>query len=60
MLPGIMVLVPGVAAYFGMNTLQTSGIMAALLAAWGVLLQIMAIMGGLYSAASILPQKSGL
>ncbi|MEE4239270.1 MAG: threonine/serine exporter family protein [Anderseniella sp.] len=60
MLPGIMILVPGAAAYFGLNTLQTSGIFGALPAAWGVLTQIVAIMGGLYVAASILPQRSSL
>jgi uncharacterized membrane protein YjjP (DUF1212 family) len=60
MLPAIMVLVPGVAAYFGLNTLQTSGIIWALPAVWGVLLQIMAILGGLFVAASILPQKASL
>ena len=60
MLPGIMILVPGVAAYFGLNTLQTSGIIGALPAVWGVLVQIAAIIGGLYIAASILPQKAGL
>ena len=60
MLPGIMILVPGVAAYFGLNTLQTSGIVGALPAAWGVLTQIVAIMGGLFVAASIVPQKSSL
>lgn len=60
MLPGIMILVPGVAAYFGLNTLQTSGVFGALPAAWGVLAQILAIMGGLFIAASILPQKSSL
>ena len=60
MLPGIMILVPGVAAYFGLNTLQTSGIIGALPAGWGVLTQIVAIMGGLFVAASIIPQKSSL
>jgi uncharacterized membrane protein YjjP (DUF1212 family) len=60
MLPGIMILVPGVAAYFGLNTLQTSGIIGALPAVWGVLVQIIAILGGLFIAASILPQKASL
>jgi uncharacterized membrane protein YjjB (DUF3815 family) len=60
MLPGIMILVPGVAAYFGLNALETSGIIGALPAVWGVLVQIAAIIGGLYIAASILPQKAGL
>ena len=60
MLPGIMILVPGVAAYFGLNTLQTSGIIGALPAVWGVLVQIVAILGGLFVAASILPQKASL
>lgn len=44
-LPGIMILVPGVAAYFGLNTLQTSGIIGALPAVAGVFTQIVAIMG---------------
>jgi uncharacterized membrane protein YjjB (DUF3815 family) len=60
MLPGIMILVPGVAAYFGLNTLETSGIIGAIPAVWGVLAQIIAIMGGLFVAASILPQKTSL
>ncbi|MBP6469574.1 MAG: threonine/serine exporter family protein [Chloroflexi bacterium] len=59
-LPGIMILVPGVAAYFGLNTLQTSGIIGALPAVAGVFTQIVAIMGGLFVAASILPPKSSL
>jgi len=58
MLPGIMILVPGVAAYFGMNTLQTNSIFSALPAVWGVMVQIVAILGGLYVAASIMPQKT--
>ncbi len=60
MLPGIMILVPGVAAYFGLNTLQTTGIIGALPAVWGVIVQISAIIGGLYVAASVLPQKASL
>jgi uncharacterized membrane protein YjjP (DUF1212 family) len=60
MLPGIMILVPGVAAYFGLTTLQTSGIIGAIPAVWAVFVQIIAIMGGLFVAASILPQKSSL
>jgi uncharacterized membrane protein YjjP (DUF1212 family) len=60
MLPAIMILVPGVAAYFGLNTLQTSGIIGALPAVWGVFVQIVAILGGLFVAASILPQKTSL
>lgn len=60
MLPGIMILVPGVAAYFGLNALQTSGIIGALPAVWGVLAQIIAILGGLLVAASILPEKTSL
>ena len=58
MLPGIMILVPGVAAYFGVNTLQTNSIFSALPAVWGVMVQIVAILGGLYVAASIMPQKT--
>lgn len=60
MLPGIMILVPGVAAYLGLNTLQTSGIIGALPAIWAVVVQITAIIGGLYIAGSILPQRTGL
>ena len=60
MLPGIMILVPGAAAYFGLNALQTSGIIGALPAGWGVLTQIIAIIAGLYVAASVLPQRSSL
>lgn len=58
MLPGIMILVPGVAAYFGVDILQTNNILSALPAVWGVLVQIVAIMGGLYVAASIVPRKA--
>jgi uncharacterized membrane protein YjjB (DUF3815 family) len=60
MLPGIMILVPGAAAYFGLNALQTSGIISALPAVWGVLVQIIAILGGLFVAASVLPQRGSL
>ena len=56
-LPGIMILVPGVAAYFGLNTLQTSGIIGALPAVWGVLVQIIAIIAGLFIAASLTPKE---
>jgi uncharacterized membrane protein YjjP (DUF1212 family) len=58
MLPGIMILVPGVAAYFGVNTMQTNSIFSALPAVWGVMVQIVAIMGGMYVAASIMPRKT--
>jgi len=60
MLPGIMILVPGVAAYFGLDTLQSYGIIGALPAVWGVVVQITAIIGGLYIAASVLPQQASL
>lgn len=60
MLPGIMILVPGAAAYFGLNALQTIGIISALPAVWGVLVQIIAILGGLFVAASVLPQRGSL
>ncbi|MFC1960686.1 threonine/serine exporter family protein [Chloroflexota bacterium] len=60
MLPGIMILVPGIAAYFGVSTLQTSGIFGVLPAVWGVFVQIAAIIAGLYVAASIVPQKATL
>jgi uncharacterized membrane protein YjjP (DUF1212 family) len=58
MLPGIMILVPGVAAYFGVDTLQTDSIFNALPAVWGVMVQIVAILGGLYVAASLMPRKT--
>jgi uncharacterized membrane protein YjjP (DUF1212 family) len=57
-LPGIMILVPGVAAYFGVETLQTDSIFNALPAVWGVIVQIVAILGGLYVAASLMPRKT--
>jgi len=60
MLPGIMILVPGVAAYFGLDTLQTSGIIGGLQAIWGVVVQIAAIIGGLFIAASVLSKKASL
>ncbi len=59
-LPGIMILVPGAAAYFGLDTLQTYGIIGALPAVWGVVVQITAIIGGLFIAASVLPQRASL
>jgi uncharacterized membrane protein YjjB (DUF3815 family) len=60
MLPAIMILVPGAAAYFGFSALQTGGIISALPAVWGVLVQIIAILGGLFVAASVLPQRPSL
>lgn len=60
MLPGIMILVPGVAAYLGVNIEQIDRIFSTLPAAWGVMIQIVAIMGGLYVAASIVPRRATL
>lgn len=60
MLPGIMILVPGVAAYLGVDIDQIKSIFSALPAAWGVVIQIVAIMGGLYVAASIVPNRATL
>ena len=60
MLPGIMILVPGVAAYLGVDIAQINSIFSALPAVWGVVVQIVAIMGGLYLAASIVPRRGTL
>lgn len=60
MLPGVMILVPGVAAYTGVDVLQNYGIIGALPTVWGVMVQIGAIMGGLYVAASIVPRNVAL
>ena len=60
MVPGIMILVPGVAAYFGLNLLQMNGIMGALPAVWGVITQSTAILAGLFVAASVIRQNSSL
>lgn len=59
MLPGNMLLVPGIAAHFGVTTLHTVGIASALPAIWGVAAKIGAIIGGLFVAASIVPQTAG-
>ena len=55
-LPGIMILVPGAAAYLGINTLETSGVASGLAAFAGVMVQIGAIVGGIVTAAAIMPQ----
>jgi len=60
MLPGIMILVPGVAAYFGLSTLETNGLISGLAAFWEVLIQIVAIVAGLVTAVSIVPSKASL
>lgn len=60
MLPGILILVPGVAAYFSLNALQSTNILEGLPAVWGVLVQIVAIIAGLFVAASVFPQRSSL
>lgn len=60
MLPGIMILVPGIAAYFGLSTLESSGLFSGLIAYWAVLIQIVAIVAGLVTAASLVPSKTSL
>ncbi len=47
MLPGILILVPGVAAYFSLNALQSTNILEGLPAEWGVMVQNVAINAGL-------------
>jgi uncharacterized membrane protein YjjB (DUF3815 family) len=59
-LPGIMILVPGIAAYFGLGTLGDSGVISGIIAAWGVVVQISAIVAGLVVATAILPQEDSL
>ena len=56
-LPGIMILVPGAAAYLGLEILETSGVASGLVALAGVMEQIGAIVGGIVTAASIMPQS---
>jgi uncharacterized membrane protein YjjB (DUF3815 family) len=57
-LPGIMILVPGAATYLGINTLETSGVDSGLAAFAGVMVQIGAIVGGIGTAASIMPRRT--
>lgn len=59
-LPGIMILVPGIAAYFGLGTLDEYGVISGLVAAWGVVIQISAIVAGLVVASVLLPQEDSL
>jgi len=59
-LPGIMILVPGVAAYFGLSTLGDSGVISGITDAWGVVVQISAIVTGLVVAMAIVPQENSL
>jgi uncharacterized membrane protein YjjP (DUF1212 family) len=54
-LPGIMILVPGAAAYLGLETLETSGVASGLAALAGVMVQLGAIVGGIAVAAAIMP-----
>lgn len=55
-LPGVMILVPGAAAYLGINTLETSGVASGFEAFGGVMVQIGAIVGGIFTATAIMPQ----
>jgi uncharacterized membrane protein YjjB (DUF3815 family) len=55
-LPGIMILVPGAAAYLGLETLETSGVASGLAALAGVIVQLGAIVGGIAVAAAIMPK----
>jgi len=54
-LPGMMILVPGAAAYLGINTLETSGVLSGLTALAGVMVQLAAIVGGQVAAAALMP-----
>lgn len=53
-LPGIMILVPGAATYLGINTLEISGVQSGLSAFAGVMVQIVAIVGGIVTASSFM------
>lgn len=55
LLPGIMILVPGAAAYLGIETLETEGLTTGLIAIAKVVEQIIAIVGGLIVASSLVP-----
>lgn len=59
-LPGLMILVPGIAAYFGVASLQEVGIMSGLPAMWSVFVQIAALIAGFYMASSFTPHKASL
>jgi len=60
MLTAIMVLVPGAAAYRGLHTLQTSGVVSGLGSEWQVLVNIGAIIAGLLVACTLVPPKATL
>lgn len=60
MLPAVVVLVPGVAAYRGLNAVETSGVVSGLSAEWQVLVNIGAIIAGLLVASTLVPPKASL
>jgi uncharacterized membrane protein YjjP (DUF1212 family) len=60
LLPALMVLAPGYAAYLGLGTLQASGVAAGFDAEFKVLVSVAWIIGGLFLANAIVPPKSTL
>lgn len=50
-----MILLPGAAAYLGIETIETRGLTTGLTAIAGVVEQIVAIVSGLIVASSIVP-----
>jgi uncharacterized membrane protein YjjP (DUF1212 family) len=56
----IMVLVPGAAAYRGLHVAESSGLLKGLTAEWQVLIDILAILAGLFVATIIVPRKATL
>ena len=60
LLPALMVLAPGYAAYLGMGTFQASGVAAGFGAEFKVLESVAWIIGGLFIAKAVIPPKSTL
>lgn len=57
-LPGVMILVPGAAAYLGVNIMEASGLASSFAAFTNVMVQIGAIVSGIVIATSVMPQRS--
>ncbi|MBE5159994.1 threonine/serine exporter family protein [Vibrio parahaemolyticus] len=57
-LPGVMILVPGAAAYLGVNIMETSGVVSSFTAFTNVMVQIGAIVSGIVIATSVMPRRS--
>lgn len=58
--PCIMVIVPGAAAFLGLQTAATGGAQAGMIAEWMALINIGAILAGIFAAHIIVPPKATL